>query len=381
MIKELDKRKRIAIITSGHLPYDERIFWKFGKTLSEKFDVCIISSKENINTVNDNIQIIGFIDLNKPKAKIEQFLIHLSDFNPELVFCAQPLTILAAIQFKKKNKKVKIVYDVTEWYPENITTKLIGLRRIFNYIILFLLNILTSNLCDWIVVGESVKKRRYKIIAPLKHSTIIGYYPVLKFFNYTPPLIANDKIVLCYAGVITIERGIIQLFEVAKALAVKRPGLFVSIIIAGKFTYEEEEIKFKRLIAHQDNVNITFKHWTDYDKVYFLIKDADICFDLRKLNFIYKNSLPIKLFEYMACGKPFIYSDISAIRNEIGDISCGFLVNPDNVDEIVDRITDYIDNKSMLKSHSLEGRKIIENGKNWETESNKLLSLVDTLLK
>lgn len=377
----MSERKRIAIITSSHSPYDERIFWKFGKTLSKFYDVCILSSQEEADTYKENIRIIGFVGVQKPDAKIDIFCLQLSKFKPDLIFCAQPLTILAARKFKQKNKKVKIVYDVTEWYPENIASKLRGVNKVYQYFILFLINIYTSNLCDWIVLGEFKKLRRYILIAPFRNKTIIGYYPVLKYFNYSPPSIKDNKITLCYAGVITYERGIIKLFEAAKELANKKPNLKVSLLIVGKFSYQNEEKEFNSIIANENKVKVLFRKWTDYDKISETIKDADICFDLRNLTFIYKNSLPIKIFEYMACGKPFIYSDIFQIRRELGDIKCGFLVDPNNIDTIVNKIINYLDDSSLLRSHSLEGRKIIENGKNWETESSKLINLVDNLLK
>lgn len=377
----MSERKRIAIITSSHSPYDERIFWKFGKTLCKCFDICIISSQEDADTYNETIRIIGFAGIQKPVTKIKRFYSHLSDFKPDIIFCAQPLTILAARRFKKKNKTAKIVYDVTEWYPENIASKLRGLKKVYKYFIMFLMNIYTSNLCDWIVLGEFKKLRRYILIAPFRNKTIIGYYPVLQYFNYSPPSINDNTITLCYAGVITFERGIIKLFEAAKELANKKSNLEVSLLIVGKFSYINEEKEFKSLIANENKVKVLFRNWTDYNRISETIKDADICFDLRKLTFIYKNSLPIKIFEYMACGKPFIYSDIFQIRRELGDIKCGFLVDPNNIDTIVNKIINYLDDSSLLRSHSLEGRKIIENGKNWETESSKLLNLVDNLLK
>jgi glycosyltransferase involved in cell wall biosynthesis len=65
----------------------------------------------------------------------------------------------------------------------------------------------------------------------------------------------------------------------------------------------------------------------------------------------------------------------------LGNIECGFLVNPNDLNEVVNRIEDYIDNKSLLINHSKNGRTEIENGKNWEIESIKLLNLIEILLK
>lgn len=377
----MDKRKRIAIVTSGHSPYDDRIFWKFGITLSAKYDICIITSTENINSSLNNITLSGFNDFLNVKDKTDKFFELFKNFNPDLIICEEPVTVFAARKFKSINDNVKIILDVTEWYPENISHKQRFFKAIFTFTTLFSMNIVVSNFVDWIIIGETSKRRRYDLIAPFKPKSIIGYYPVLKYFNYQLPKFSGKSIVLCYAGVITFQRGIINLLRVANILSDKRPKIEVQLLIIGKFSYKDEEIEFKRLTDEQNKVKVSFKDWDTYNEFSENLKDADICFDLRERNFIYRNSLPIKIFEYMACGKPFIYSDIIPIRKELGNIECGFLVNPNDINEVVNRIEDYIDNKPLLINHSKNGRLEIENGKNWEIESIKLLNLIEILLK
>jgi len=111
-----------------------------------------------------------------------------------------------------------------------------------------------------------------------------------------------------------------------------------------------------------------------------VIERMDICFDLRKRNYIYSNSLPIKIFEYMACGKPFIYSDIKPIRVELDYPKYGQLVNPVNENEIIYAIENYLNNPELVNQHSINARKLIEESKNWKNESKKLIELVTKLL-
>ena len=155
--------------------------------------------------------------------------------------------------------------------------------------------------------------------------------------------------------------------------------LSVRIKIVGKFQSASEEKEFDTITQENTNVTVEKLGWTEYNNISNLIKDADICFDLRERNFIYNNSLPIKIFEYMAAGKPFIFTDIRPIRKELGEISCGFLVDPADKEEIIKTIEQYISNPLLLKQHSKNGREIIENRKNWESESEKLISLIETI--
>ena len=82
----------------------------------------------------------------------------------------------------------------------------------------------------------------------------------------------------------------------------------------------------------------------------------------------------------MACGKPFIFSDIKPIRVELDYRNHGFLVNPDSEEEIIKAIESFFKNPDLAIEHSENSRKLIEKNKNWENESKKLLALVNNIL-
>lgn len=375
-------QKRISLLTSGHPPFDERIFWKFAKSLNGAgYKTSIFCSTQNINILSDDILIKGFnSNVISRNAKLVQFFSLLESFEPDVVICFEMLPVFAALRYKKIKPDLKIILDITEWYPENVAFKFKGIKRWINYFQLWFPYIYALQKVNHIIIGEKTKKHRYYLIAFNKPKTIIGYYPVLKFFNYKKPVLSKEEIVFGYAGVITFERGIINLLRVTNTIAQKYPNKKIKLLIFGKFTYLDEEKKFHQLLQNYDSITIEFVDWTDYDKISQTIERMDICFDLRIRNFIYRNSLPIKIFEYMACGKPFIYSDIKPIRDEIDINKHGFLVNPDDEKEIIRTIENYIDNPDLAYSHSENSRRLIEEERNWENESVKLIALIDKIL-
>ncbi|MDP4176426.1 MAG: glycosyltransferase, partial [Bacteroidota bacterium] len=87
---------------------------------------------------------------------------------------------------------------------------------------------------------------------------------------------------------------------------------------------------------------------------------------------------PIKIFEYMASGKPVVYSDIKPIRKELDVTKFGFMVDPENIEEIVSKVSLYIKDKDLLIKHSLEARKQIENKFNWEMIEEKLIRFLES---
>ena len=136
-------KKRICLVTSGHPPFDERIFWKFGKSLIEAgYSVSIICSTEELNKVVDGIIMTGFDGFSYPKKKkIETFYNLINQFNPDLIICSEILPVFATLKFRKINEFTKIILDITEWVPENVAFKFNGINRWVKYFYLFLFRI------------------------------------------------------------------------------------------------------------------------------------------------------------------------------------------------------------------------------------------------
>jgi glycosyltransferase involved in cell wall biosynthesis len=370
------------LVTSGHPPFDERIFWKFAKSLAEVgFIVEIICSTLEISKVVDGISVTGFDGVSFPKKKkIEIFCSLINQFNPDLIICSEMLPVFAVLKFRNQKPHAKIVLDISEWFPENVAFKFNGLTRWIKYFQLLIPYFYVLQKVNHLIIGEVSKKKRYDFLASSKLKTIIGYYPVVEYFNYKKLDLLKEEIVLGYAGVITLERGIKNLFQASVSIADKFPQKKFKLLLFGRFTYQQEETEFREIISEIKNLTVEFVDWTDYDQMSPVIERMDICFDLRVRNFIYSNSLPIKIFEYMACGKPFIYSDIKPIREELDYQKFGFLVNPENEKEIVRAVESYLNNPELVDQHSKNARKLIEENKNWESESKKLIELVNKLL-
>ena len=74
--------------------------------------------------------------------------------------------------------------------------------------------------------------------------------------------------------------------------------------------------------------------------------------DLRKKDFENTHCLPIKLFYYLACGRPVIYSNLKSIRKEIKNFNFGYVCEPDDLQSIADHIVEYIVHPDMYFEHT-----------------------------
>jgi len=79
-----------------------------------------------------------------------------------------------------------------------------------------------------------------------------------------------------------------------------------------------------------------FSGLVPYKQVPQYIGAMDICVAPHKRDT--NQSSPVKLFDYMACGKPIVASDIDVVREIINHNECAILVHPDNSTELANAI-------------------------------------------
>ena len=373
----------IVIVTSGHPPLDERIFYKFGISLeSSGYNVSIVCSTQEIDTEKENIKIRGFLDDTLPKKqKIQKLFNFISQFDPNIIICCEPLTILAADKYRKKSiKETKIIYDITEYYPhQNILNKYSGIQRTTEYILLSMFNAYVSNLTDYLFIGEAGKAKFYDIFVPYIKKTIIGYYPPQKYFQYHPPGYDGKCFTICFAGKLTDEYGFLRyLGLVQKAAERFKDKIFVAKIIGNPNKNSEQVIDTLQIIK---NVRVEHHIEVKYTDFSAQFEHVDICIDLRDKNKIFNRSLPIKVFDYMASGKPFIFSNLKSFKGFEDIKNAALLVEPDDFESALDRISNYLDNPDKLKKDSLTVYSLFKDKYNWESEEKKMIKIINSLIK
>ncbi|MDR2854203.1 MAG: glycosyltransferase, partial [Prevotellaceae bacterium] len=104
---------------------------------------------------------------------------------------------------------------------------------------------------------------------------------------------------------------------------------------------------------------------------------SDIFFDLRQIDAENTRCLPIKLFYYMAAGRPVVYSDLKAIRKEVPEWEqIGTLVNPNHTDKTAATIAQWINNKETYQQQCAAALRCAQTKYNWENIAPKFVKLV-----
>ncbi|MEA3226266.1 MAG: glycosyltransferase family 4 protein [Planctomycetota bacterium] len=90
---------------------------------------------------------------------------------------------------------------------------------------------------------------------------------------------------------------------------------------------------------------------------------------------------PIKLFEYLACGKPVIVTNITAHRNVLQDSPFAFWANQGSPEDIAEAIRHVYNRRKSLEHLGSESRKLILADHTWARQADKLKLFCDSVLE
>lgn len=373
---------KIVLLNTGHKSLDDRVFYHQAQSLlNEGYTIEIISTKENLIENINSIQINSFDDsLFNQKQKIDEIVKQLTCSNPQIIIADTPLAIISSIIYKR-NKKLKIIYDITEWHPskKNLTNEK-GLKKIVKSLLLILLNLISGLKSDYYIFGEHFKSLPFRILFFWKPYIYLPYYPDLKYINCFPIVKIEKTVNLTFSGIISEEKGIESVIKSITATALKNPDRIFNLRIIGYIPTNNDRLFFENITSNlPENIIIVqekYLAFLDYCKT---IGNTHLFLDLRKKDIENSFCLPIKLFYYLACGRPIIYSNLNSIKKAIPNMDFGYTCEPNDYESISDRITEYINNKDLYNTHCCNALKISNNKFNWKLIENEFISFIDNI--
>ena len=354
---------KITFVLTVHLPDDERIWYQQADALRNcGHEVSIISSKiENSKLSN----VICFNDLGLPKKEVVHRITNLLfEIKPEIMICDNPISVRSAKLYKKNtNIKTTIIYDVTEWYPSKINLQnVVFFKKIIKFFSLIFLSFYAGCVVDKFIFGEYHKGKLFRILFPWKRFIYLPYFANIELIKRYPVQDLSKRCELFYSGNLTKSNGFDKILKVTEKCAEKHPKMHFTLKVIA--TEQFDIIAFKNV----HNLEIQFVDKMSFPDFCNEIGKSDIFLDLRRIDFIKNHSLPIKIFYYLAAGRPVIYSELKAIKkffpkNELN--SFGQLVDPENIESIVEVIENYVNNQDYYNKCCNFSYELAKNKYNW----------------
>lgn len=294
----------------------------------------------SINLIRNYVSFV--VEANKKLKELEN-----QDFDLIYVFEVSPITVaLPAIKFKKK-KKLPIVINIQDLWPENI----IAVTGITNFIVIGLVNKMVNYIykhCDLILTASPsfVDKIRDRI----KNKDKVVYWPqysIVSRTNEDVSLYNKDFFNIVFTGNIGEAQGIDLAIEAANILKNEK--------ICWHFVGDGRNRKKLEKMVKEYNIDqrVIFHGFHPEKEIPKYLKDADAALLILKPNPIFEMTIPAKLQTYLACGIPILGCVSGEGKRIIEESNAGIVSDEISVEALVKACQKFI----SLNSNDLNAYK------------------------
>lgn len=186
----------------------------------------------------------------------------------------------------------------------------------------------------------------------------------------------QDIAYICFVGLLRRWQGVEYLIRSLPLILDQHPG--TQLLIVGDGALLEELRETARQVGVSSNV--IFTGGVPYEEVPFYINASDVCAAPFIKELDAKGGLcSLKMYEYLACGKPCVISKLSGI-DTLDAYNCVIAVEPENVPELAKGVASLLQNSELRRQMGENGRKYIVENQSWEKVSQRVAKvLTDTV--
>jgi len=263
----------------------------------------------------------------------------------------------------------KVVYDAHEDLPRQILGKHYlptSLRKPIAKLVEGYENNVAAKLSGIVAATPTIRDRFLKVNP---HVVDVKNYPMLTEISGQSAWESKALTALYIGGILEVRGA----FQMVDAIA-QCPG--ARLELAGAY----DPSSLRALLA-------TKPGWQQVDELGFLDRPGVVAALARakvglvvlqpQANFV--NSLPIKLFEYMAAGIPVVATDFPLWKQIVETHSCGLCVDATKAEAIAEAIQYLLTNDAEAKQMGLNGLAAVRSNYSWETEALRLIGFYESL--
>jgi glycosyltransferase involved in cell wall biosynthesis len=178
---------------------------------------------------------------------------------------------------------------------------------------------------------------------------------------------------ILYVGRLSKEKGIEYLIQAMSKIKEEHPGVYLHIVGEGNMEQSlkdlankpgiEDKVIFHSYIPHENLATMYRK-----SRVFIL---PSVCME----------NAPLTLIEAMSQGTPVVTTNIGGQAELVQDGFNGLLVNPEDPEDLAEKICNILDNPELAREMGERGRKIIEENHTPEKHLKKLIEIYELVIK
>jgi glycosyltransferase involved in cell wall biosynthesis len=360
-------------MTSAHPVDDIRIFHKECCSLAKfGYEVYLVApncEEQKTNGVQIiSVSVSGKGRLNRMLKKGKAVYKRALEIDAEIYHFHDPELLRFALRLKRKGKTV--IYDAHEDVPKQILDKHWipkFARKLISGIFRAYERFVSKRIAGIVSVTETICER-FKASNP--NVQMVANYPLLKETQYINEIeIEPVPRRICYVGGLFPKRGVKELVQAMEYIDAE-------LILAGTFSPLEFEDELKKIKGWS---KVDFRGHVQRDEILKILKSSSIGMVTLHPTASYMEALPIKMFEYMSAGIPFVASNFPFWKHIIDAENCGCVADPLNPKDIAQSIQYLLDNPAESKTMGMKGYQAFMSKYNWNIEEKKLIEFYKRL--
>jgi len=162
------------------------------------------------------------------------------------------------------------------------------------------------------------------------------------------------------------------LIKVASNIVKEKPKTF--FIIVGNHDRSRWIHKVKKIGLEK---NFLFTGPIPHTEVPKYIMDSDVCVNIFPQKDYFAAAHPLKILEYMACGKPVVATNLPGTAQTIQNGVNGFLYNPDDAEALTKYLNTLLSDQNLRKRVGQAAWNTIRDKYTWETMTENLIKVFE----
>jgi glycosyltransferase involved in cell wall biosynthesis len=232
-----------------------------------------------------------------------------------------------------------------------------------------------------IAVTSGIKQHLVKFQIDESKINVIENGANTDLFKPIDKSIARDKVSLdqkykyvCFVGNLAPWQGVEFLIKASPLILKEYTD--IRFLIVGDGIMKKEWMQIAEDLGISDK--FIFTGSVPYEMTHVYINASDVCVVPKKP--LKSGYSPLKLYEYMACGRPIIATRTDGFEL-LEEMNAGILINPENPVDFANSILTLLDNPELMTNMGSNGRKYIVENHSWDSVARKVLQVCNKVIE
>lgn len=375
---------KIVVLTTAHRPNDDRIYYKEILGLRTRYpEIHVVAPVRPgeafdlgpgvvLHSVARRRGLAGRLwTVLAAAAKVVRLKPDVCHFHD--------LEFVLAVPWLRLFRRTRFVYDVHEVYPESmlISPRIPAALRPAVARTVDLVEKFCARFCAYVVTADEPNSASFARTG-VPTATIFNY-PRLALFQVAPERVAElrraypGRRILVYQGTMAANRGLFHMLDGMRLLKETEPEALLLLVGLKDDTLRaqaEEQIRRDGLGDH-----VAILPWVPHEDVAAYVALADVGLAPLQPNPKFNKNIPLKVFEYMACGVPVLAADLPAIAHFIADSGAGVLYDSTDAAAFAREAQRLLRDAAGREAMARAGRAAVATRWNWDEMEKRLLQV------